>query len=147
MSDKYMIDSSVWITYFRDKECKLKSLIKELIEKDSVYFNGIIQTELLKGAKSEKNYRTLKNSFNGLQFLEIDKGLFDNISDTAFKLRRKGITVPLTDLIIAVQCIENHLILIHKDRHFEFIQKHFDLKLYQSIADEMEEDKLGSGRE
>ena len=69
MSDKYMIDSSVWIPYFRDKEYKLKSLIKELIEKDSVYINGIIQTELLKGAKSEKNYRTLKNSFNGLQFL------------------------------------------------------------------------------
>jgi predicted nucleic acid-binding protein len=130
MSDKYMIDSSVWIPYFRDKECKLKSLIKELIEKDSVYINGIIQTELLKGAKSEKNYRTLKNSFSGLQFLEIDKGLFDSISGAAFKLRRKGVTVPLTDLIIAVQCIENRLILIQKDRHFEFIQKHFDLKLY-----------------
>ena len=141
MSDKYMIDSSVWIPYFRDKKYKLTPLIKELMEKDSVYINGIIQTELLKGAKSEKNYRTLKTSFNGLQFLEIDKGLFDSISDAAFKLRRKGGTVPLTDLIIAIQCIENHLILIQKDRHFEFIQEHFDLKLYQFTADEVEEEE------
>ena len=141
MSDKYMIDSSVWIPYFRDKKYKLTPLIKELMEKDSVYINGIIQTELLKGAKSEKNYRTLKNSFNGLQFLEIDKGLFDSISDAAFKLRRKGVTVPLTDLIIAIQCIENHLILIQEDKHFKFIQEHFDLNVYQSMTDEIEEEE------
>jgi len=131
MIAKYMIDSSVWINYFRDKNYEFTPFIKELMEKDQVYINGIIQIELLKGAKSEKNYRELKNSLSGLHFLEIDKGLFDSISEAAFKLRKNGVTVPLTDLVIAIQCIKNGLILIEEDRHFEYIRDHFDLKLYQ----------------
>jgi hypothetical protein len=113
-------------------------LIKELIEKDVVYINGIIQTELLKGAKSDKGYRTLKNSLNGLHFLEIDKYLYDCISEAAYKLRRKGISVPLTDLVIAIQSIENKLILIERDKHYKFIREHFDLELYQeqTVPDE-----------
>jgi hypothetical protein len=33
MMKKYMIDSSVWIAYFRDKNYKLTPFIKELIGK------------------------------------------------------------------------------------------------------------------
>jgi predicted nucleic acid-binding protein len=130
MTKKYMIDSSVWIKYFRDKTYHLTPVIKELMEKDALYINGIIQTELLKGAKSEKNYRLLQNNFNGLHYLEFNKDLFDSISEAAYKLRKKGITVPLTDLIIAVQCVEKNLILIEADRHYKFIREHFDLELY-----------------
>ena len=130
MIKKYMLDSSVWIKYFRDKTYHLSPVIKELMEKDALYINGIIQTELLKGAKSEKNYRLLKNNFNGLHYLEIDKGLFDCISEAAYKLRKNGITVPLTDLIIAIQCVEENLTLIEEDKHFKFIQEHFNLELY-----------------
>ncbi|MCK4763250.1 MAG: PIN domain-containing protein [Candidatus Aminicenantes bacterium] len=131
MKKKYMIDASVWIEFFRDKNFALTSLVKDLMEKDVVYINGIVQTELLKGAKSEKNYRSLRNNFNGLHFLEIDRELFDSISDAAYKLRKKGITVPLADLIIAVQCVENHLTLIENDKHFELIKQHLDLNLHR----------------
>jgi predicted nucleic acid-binding protein len=149
MIEKYMIDSSVWINYFREKNYELTPFIKELMEKDQVYINGIIRIELLKGAKSEKNYRSLKSSLNGLHFLEIDKKLFDTISEAAFKLRTNGVTVPLTDLVIAVQCVENGLILINEDRHFEFIQDHFELKLYQHqpVSDEAQEEEEAVSRE
>jgi len=131
MKRAFMVDSSVWIKYFREKDYSLTPLIKELMEKDLIYTNGIIQSELLKGARSEKNYRSLMISFNGLHFLEIDKRLFDKISEAAFILRRKGITVPLTDLIIAIQCIENNLILLENDKHFRYIREHFDLELHR----------------
>ncbi|HLP45640.1 MAG TPA: PIN domain-containing protein [Candidatus Kapabacteria bacterium] len=134
MNDGYMLDSSVWIRYFRDKDYELTPLIKELLERDVVFMNGIIQTELLKGAKSEKNYFTLKNIFNGLHFLEIDRNLFDSISEGAFLLRKKGITVPLSDLIIAIQCVENNLILLEADRHFGYIKEHFNLKLQSRMS-------------
>ncbi|MCX6581158.1 MAG: PIN domain-containing protein [Candidatus Aminicenantes bacterium] len=139
MNEKYMLDSSVWIRYFRDKDYELTPLIKELLERDVVYMNGIIQTELLKGAKSEKNYRVLKNIFNGLHFLEIDRNLFDSISEASFILRRKGITVPLSDLIIAIHCVESNLILIEEDKHFKFIKEYFNLKIHQLKVDNIEE--------
>jgi hypothetical protein len=34
MTAKYMIDSSVWINYFRDKNYEFTPFIKELMEKD-----------------------------------------------------------------------------------------------------------------
>jgi len=119
------------------------------MEKDQVYINGIIRIELLKGAKSEKNYRSLKGSLNGLHFLEIDKKLFDTIAEAAFKLRTNGVTVPLTDLVIAVQCVENDLILIEEDKHFEYIQDHFELKLYQHqpVSDKAQEEEEAVSRE
>jgi len=141
MNEEYMLDSSVWIRYFRDKDYELAPVIKELVERDVVYMNGIIQTELLKGAKSEKNYRTLKNVFNGLHFLEIDRGLFDSISEAAFILRRKGITVPLSDLIIAIQCVENNLVLMQEDKHFKFIKEYFNLKLHHLMIDDIGEEE------
>jgi len=58
MNEKYMIDSSIWIKYLRDKNYELTPLIKELMKNDMVYFNGIIQTELLRGAKSKKTIAT-----------------------------------------------------------------------------------------
>jgi predicted nucleic acid-binding protein len=131
MIEKYMIDSSLWINYFRYNNHEYTPLIKELIEKDQVYINGIIQIELLKGAKSQRDYRSVRNMLNGLHFLEVNKELFDSISEAAFKLRKNGVTVPLTDLIIAIQCIENGLTLIEDDHHFEFIRDHFDLKLHR----------------
>ena len=90
----------------------------------------IIQTGLLKGCKTKKQYNSLKNSLDGLLFLEIDKDLFDSISEAAYLLRHKGISVPLSDLIIAMQCVNNKLRLIEEDKYFHLIKKHFVLDLY-----------------
>ena len=136
MISKYMIDSSVWISYFGDQNYSMTPIIRELIEKDQVYINGIIQTELLKGAKSEKQYRALKNNLNGLRFLEISRNLFDRISNAAYVLRGKGVTVPLTDLIIAIHCVEEKIILIEEDKHFSYIQGHFNLERYRARIDD-----------
>ncbi len=131
MTDKYMIDSSAWIQYFRHDDYERQPTVKKLLEKDLVCINGVIQCELLKGARSEKNYRALMNGFNALHYLDIDRRLWDCVSEAAFELRRKGVTVPMTDLIIAIQCVENHLVLLENDKHFKLIREHFDLTLFE----------------
>ncbi len=45
------------------------------------------------------------------------------------ELRREGITVPSTDLIIAASAINSKSILYHIDNHFDMIAEHTNLKV------------------
>ena len=128
---KYMIDTSVWIDYFRDTNKELNDFIDRLIDEDVVYINGIIKSELLIGTRTQKEYDLTKNNLECFTTLELDDRVFNEISKVGFQLKRKGITVPLSDLIIAVQCFEQQLILIEKDKHFEKIKRYLGLNLFQ----------------
>jgi len=128
---KYMIDTSVWIDYLRDSNKELNDFIDRLIDQDVVYTNGIIKSELLIGTKTQKEYDLTKNNLDCFNTLELDDRIFNETSKVGFQLKRKGTTVPLSDLIIAVQCFEHQLILIEKDKHFEKIKECLDLKLFQ----------------
>jgi hypothetical protein len=132
MSGKYLIDTSVWVDYFRDKDKELNDFIDQLIGEDRVYINGIIRSELLIGTKTQKEYDSVKESLDCFHTLNLDDHVFDETSKVGFQLKRKGITVPLSDLMIAVQCFHHQLILIEKDRHYEKIKECLDFTLYSS---------------
>ncbi|MCP4157326.1 MAG: PIN domain-containing protein [bacterium] len=61
MSKQYMLDTSVWIDYFRDNDKELNDFIDHLIDEDAIYINGIINSEILIGTKTEKEYELIKN--------------------------------------------------------------------------------------
>jgi predicted nucleic acid-binding protein len=45
-------------------------------------------------------------------------------------LRTRGITIRNSiDCMIAAVCIENKVTLLHRDKDFDLISKHFDLKI------------------
>ncbi|MFC2155551.1 PIN domain-containing protein [Acidobacteriota bacterium] len=125
-----MIDTSIWIDYFRDTDKELNDFIDCLINEDRVNINGIIKSEILIGTKTQKEYNLVNNSLNGIKTIDFNDQVFNETSDTGFKLKRKGITVPLSDLIIAVQSYYNRLILIEKDNHFKKIKGCLDITLY-----------------
>lgn len=128
---KFLIDTSVWIDYFRDTDKVLNDFIDGLIDDDAVYINGIIKSELLIGTRTPKEYDLTKNNLNYFHTLELDDRVFEEISRVGFQLRRKGITIPLSDLIIAVQCYEHQLILIEKDKHFHKIKESLNITIFQ----------------
>jgi len=49
-------------------------------------------------------------------------------------LKRKGVSVPLSDLIIATDCIESGLVLIERDDHFAAIAAHLPLRRYRDFG-------------
>jgi len=67
-------------------------------------------------------------------FIETPKHEKNSYSQAAhiyFTCRRHGITIRSTiDCIIAQLAIEHDLILLHSDRDFEQIAKHFSLRLW-----------------
>lgn len=118
----YLIDTSVWIDFFKGElEDKLKNQILSYIENDEVYYNGIILSELLIVTKSKKEKKLIQDNFDGFHYLPMTLEDFKQLSKIGNKLLKKGITIPLTDLIIFYHTLNNNLIIITKDKHFKLI--------------------------
>jgi predicted nucleic acid-binding protein len=124
-----IIDSSVWVYELRRLFYPaVKERIYSILLESEVAINNIIKLELLGGAKTEQEYKRIKSRLDALYFIESSKGLWDFSSLLAFKLRRKGITVPYADIFTAASAVSEHAVLVHADSHFELIADHTELK-------------------
>jgi predicted nucleic acid-binding protein len=130
--DKVIIDTSAWIDSFRSKpNPKLSLPVKDLILQDRVLLPGIIQTELLRGTKTKKEFNRLSELFKGLTYLPVRELFWEKLSEFSFQLFRKGISVPLTDTYIALLCLENKVPILHRDKHFDLISEKIPLQIFK----------------
>jgi predicted nucleic acid-binding protein len=60
-----------------------------------------------------------------LDILPITPVVWEQAYELGFLLRRKGLTIPTVDLIIAALAVENRTFLLHHDEHFEMIVPYF----------------------
>ena len=124
-----LIDTSVWLRALRKQfHPAVKERIDSILLESEVAINGIIKLELLGGAKTAQEYKRIKSRLDPLYYIESSQDLWDFSSHLAYKLRRKGITVPYTDIFIAASAVSAQAILVHADSHFEIIGRHTELE-------------------
>ena len=128
MKPEYFIDTSVWIPYFREGRFSSSDLLDDLIEDNRVHINGIVLAELLIGARSPVEIDRLSAALAGLKFVPTDRASFESAGRNGYALRKKGVSVPLSDVIIATDCIDHGLVLIEADKHYAVIAAHLPLK-------------------
>jgi predicted nucleic acid-binding protein len=120
-----LIDTSAWLFALRkDFIPEIKDRIDLLLKDNLVLTTGIIRLELLGGTKIESEYERLRSRLMVLDSIESDESLWDMASDLAFKLRRKGVTIPYTDILIAACALSAGSIILHADNHFDVIAQH-----------------------
>lgn len=128
--DKVIVDTSAWIESFRPQSEKaFINFVKDLILKGRILVPGIIKTELLRGTKNKKEYNQLNDLLKGLEYLPVSDDFWEKLSLFSFRLFRKGVTVPLTDIYIALLGIENNASILHRDKHFDLIAEKVPLKI------------------
>ncbi len=126
MKTKILLDTSAWICSFRKEGFeKLKELVKTALDENLLATSGIIVLELLQGATSRREYERLRGYLEALHFMPTPDNLW--LKDLAFSLKRKGVTVPTTDILIAAVAIEYQCTLLHYDKHFEIIARYSNL--------------------
>ena len=125
-----MVDTCYWVDFFRSGKGRTSQSVNELVRNDNACVSGIIISELVYGAISNKEADLIKNVLLGVHVMPIDNSILMKAGDMGFSLRRKGLTIPLTDLVIAVQCLENDLELMTSDKHFNIIAEHTTLKTH-----------------
>lgn len=57
--------------------------------------------------------------------LSITQVVWEQGYEIAFSFRKKGLTIPATDLIIAAVAIENNSMILHHDEHYEMIAQYY----------------------
>jgi predicted nucleic acid-binding protein len=128
-NELFLVDTSVWIFALRKNPVLLiRNRIDSLLKEDAVITTGMIKLEVLAGAKTEKEYRRLKSRFDALESIETDDDLWRNGCEHGFRLRRKGLTIPSTDVLIATCALQAGAVLLHADAHFDLMEKPLGLR-------------------
>jgi len=128
---EYLIDTSVWIPYFREGGSEYGDFIDELIDDDRAHINGLVQAEILTGARNPAELDRLASALSGLKLVPCGRESFKSAGRNGFALKKKGVSVPLSDIIIATDCIDHGLVLIEADRHYAAIGAHLPLKRHR----------------
>jgi hypothetical protein len=129
-NDLFLVDTSAWILALRkDFIPDVKDRISYLLKENAIITSGMIKLELLGGAKEEKEFQRLKIRLNALQAIETNTSLWEKAYDLAFGMRRTGITVPYTYILIGASALMVDATIVHADSHFDLMGPHCGLKV------------------
>jgi len=126
-----LVDSSVWIDYFRGTITAKTELLDTLLGREPLAIGDFMLTEVLQGFADERAFNAARKMRTSLMIVELG-GL--KIAIQAAKnfrtLRSRGVTVRKTiDTVIATRCIESGYELLHNDRDFDPFAKHLGLRV------------------
>jgi predicted nucleic acid-binding protein len=126
-----LVDSSVWIDYFRAADTPQTALLDSLFGRRLMAIGDLIAAEVLQGVRDEKAFLRVKRVFEAFEHVELaGYDLAVKASQNYRYLRSMGITIRKTiDTIIATRCIENDLSLLHSDVDFQPFHRHLGLRV------------------
>jgi hypothetical protein len=127
-----LVDTSVWIDFLKGVNSPERYILHRFIEEEEdISITEIIFTEILQGIKEDNDFKRMKDYL--LEFpIYRPKGIETYLKAARIyrDCRKKGRTIRKTvDCIIAAICIENDLILFHKDSDFNLIKACTELKV------------------
>ena len=128
MNANVLVDTSIWIEYFNKPDSRAGESLENLLKQGRVLGAGLVLTELLQGAKIEKEFELILDNMTALPFLETTLNTWIEAGRISFSLRKKGITIPVTDIILASLALESHCLIFTLDPHFNKIP---GIKLYE----------------
>ena len=126
-----LVDSSVWIDYFRGAITAQTETLDRLLGREPLAIGDLILVEVLQGFDRERDFNQARELLTSLTLVELGGGDIAVQAARNFRLlRRLGITVRKTiDTVIATRCIRNGLDLLHDDRDFDPFVQHLGLRV------------------
>lgn len=118
--DGVLVDTSLLINFLKNKAPNAAA-VERLITSKRIRTTGVIAAELLQGARTATEEAYVVELLEGIPAVEMTSALWMKAGRLSSSLRRKGITLPLSDIAIAALAIEHNLSIFTLDRHFEQI--------------------------
>lgn len=82
---------------------------------------GVVVAELVQGFRGDRERKQLHSLLEVIPRLDTIEQDWDSAGSLMRQLREKGITVPLTDAIIAVVAKRNGIAVLTSDSHFRHL--------------------------
>lgn len=129
MNPRIMVDTSIWVDFFRGKLIRETQLLDNLIIENCVLLCPIIIQEILQGIVTDKDYNKVKNLITCFEIISFDPVIAAiGAAEIYRQIRKKGKTIRKSnDCLIAWYCIHFDFPILHKDRDFDIIEQHTSL--------------------
>lgn len=124
-----LVDSSVWIEYFRNSNSQISSEVDMLIDLGNIYTNELILTELVPFLKLKKQIQLIQ-IMESLESFSMSIDWKQIIEFQTINLKNGINKIGIPDLLILQNVIQNGSILFTLDKHFKLMSKIHKLKLY-----------------
>ena len=72
MNKKIIVDTSIWIEYFRNNN-SIVNMIERGLVSDTIYITGPIVSELLQGVRSDREYQTLSMHIDAVPYVNCKR--------------------------------------------------------------------------
>lgn len=121
-----LVDSSVWIDFFRGTTTPQVDLLDRMLGENLVGIGDLMMTEVLQGFSSEQDFNRARQMLGALDLVEISgRDVMIEAARYFRYLRARGITIRKTiDTLIATRCIMSGHRLLYSDRDFDpFVER------------------------
>ena len=125
-----LVDSSVWIDYFRGTQTPENDRLDALLASEPVAIGDLILAEVLQGFRTNLDFNQAQNLLTSLDTVNLCGTAVAIQAAINFRaLRSVGVTVRKTiDTVIATRCIEDDIDLLYSDRDFDPFVAHLGLR-------------------
>jgi predicted nucleic acid-binding protein len=121
MSARILIDTCAWVAFLRSGQGAMAARVAEALNDDTAMLCGVSITELLQGAKGAKEKQQLDFLFANVPCIAVEPSDWATAGHTLQALRTQGITLPLTDALIASIAKRKAVPVLTVDGHFQHL--------------------------
>lgn len=122
-----LLDTSVWVDALRGNTPDIVDAVKRLLNDDSVVTCGPVLFEIKRSIHPQER-KKIMSLFDALTRLPTSEAVWDAAGDLDALLRKRGITIPPMDTIIAQISLHHKVPLFTLDKHFRSVP---GLKLFE----------------
>ena len=112
-----LADTNIFIDFWNQPTEELKNIF---ITEDIVIC-GVVRSELLHGAVSEKDFANITTMLEAFDEFNLEGEGWQTLGENLYNLRRRGVSVPFSDAIIATIALKHGIPIWTGDRHFKVI--------------------------
>lgn len=126
-----LVDTSVWIDYFRGRASPQADRLDALLGVDPVAIGDLILAEVLQGIDDDRTFEEVRGFLGTLDTVVLGgEEVAVEAARNFRRLRARGVTVRKTiDTVIATHCIVRGYDLLHADRDFDPFAKYLGLRV------------------
>ena len=124
-----LADTNIFIDFWNNPTEDLKNVFL----KEDIAVCGVVRAELLHGAVSAKDFVNITTMLEAFDEFNLEIPDWQILGDNLYNLRRKGISIPFSDAIIATIALKHDIPIWTGDKHFLLIQSVLTgLNIYQT---------------
>ena len=125
-----VVDSSVWIDYFRGVATPQSNRLDIILGEEPVAIGDLMLVEVLQGFGSDRDFERALQLLRTVTLIDIGGEEIAIQAARNFRaLRTMGLTVRKTiDTLIATRCIADRHMLLYSDRDFDPFVRHLGLQ-------------------